>query len=321
MITAAKNIKLKNEDFFGKDFLSLEDFTPEQIHYLLELALFIKDQRKKGFAFEPLKGKILGMIFEKSSTRTRVSFEAGIMQLGGQAVYLNANDIQLGRGEMIADTARVLSGYLDGIMIRTFSHEDVEELAEYATVPVINGLTDLHHPCQVLADLQTIMEIKGTCKGQKLVYVGDGNNMAHSLMIGAAKMGMDMVVASPEGYFPNPVVTEKAEEIAAETGASISIKTDPLEAVEGADFIYTDVWASMGQEDEEEVRNKAFQDYQVNEELLAAAKPDVTFLHCLPAYRGKEVTENVLEGKHSAVFQQAENRLHAQKALLTALMS
>ena len=321
MISVAKDMKFHNEEFFGKDMISLEDYTPEQINYLMELAFYIKDQRKKGFKFEPLKGKILGMIFVKTSTRTRVSFEAGMMQLGGQALYLNANDIQLGRGETIADTARVLSGYLDGIMIRTYSHEEVEELAEYASIPVINGLTDLHHPCQVLADLQTILEIKGTFKGQKLVYVGDGNNMAHSLMIGAAKTGMEMVVASPEGYLPNEEVTKKAQEIAKETGAKLTIMNDPFAAMKDADFVYTDVWASMGQEDEQEERKAIFKDYQVNDELLAHAKPDVTFLHCLPAHRGEEVTNSVIEGKHSAVFQQAENRLHAQKALLTALMS
>lgn len=320
MISVAKDMSIDNEEFYGKDLLSLEDYTPEQINYLLELAYYIKDQRKKGLAFEPLKGKILGMIFEKSSTRTRVSFEAGMIQLGGQAIFLSSRDIQLGRGETIADTARVLSGYLDGIMIRTYSHDDVEELAKYATVPVINGLTDLHHPCQVLADLQTILEIKGTLKGQKLVYIGDGNNMAHSLMIGAAKTGMEMVVAAPEVYLPDEQVTKQAQDIAKETGAKISVTTDPNEAVQDADFIYTDVWASMGQEEEQETRKETFATYQVNDDLLAKAKSDVTFLHCLPAHRGEEVTESVLEGKHSAVFQQAENRLHAQKALLTALM-
>lgn len=321
MLSVAKDMKINNDGFFGRDLLSLEDYTPDEINYLLELAYYIKEQRKKGIAFEPLKGKILGMIFEKSSTRTRVSFEAGMMQLGGQAIFLSSRDIQLGRGETIADTARVLSGYLDGIMIRTFSHDSVEELAKYASIPVINGLTDLHHPCQVLADLQTILEIKGTLKGQKLVYIGDGNNMAHSLMIGAAKTGMEMVVAAPEKYLPDEKVTNKAQEIANETGAKISVTTDAAEAVQNADFIYTDVWASMGQEEEQEVRKAIFAEYQVNDELLAKAKSDVTFLHCLPAHRGEEVTESVLEGKHSVVFQQAENRLHAQKALLTALMS
>lgn len=321
MLSVAKDMKINNDGFFGRDLLSLEDYTPDEINYLLELAYYIKEQRKKGIAFEPLKGKILGMIFEKSSTRTRVSFEAGMMQLGGQAIFLSSRDIQLGRGETVADTARVLSGYLDGIMIRTFSHDSVEELAKYASIPVINGLTDLHHPCQVLADLQTILEIKGTLKGQKLVYIGDGNNMAHSLMIGAAKTGMEMVVAAPEKYLPDEKVTNKAQDIAKETGAIISVTTDAAEAVQNADFIYTDVWASMGQEEEQEVRKAIFAEYQVNDELLAKAKSDVTFLHCLPAHRGEEVTESVLEGKHSVVFQQAENRLHAQKALLTALMS
>ncbi|MBR3205798.1 MAG: ornithine carbamoyltransferase [Bacillus sp. (in: Bacteria)] len=302
---------------YGKDFLSLKDFSIHEIAYLIEKA----EEMKQNPYQDLFKGKTLAMIFEKSSTRTRVSFEAGMMQLGGQAIFLSSRDIQLGRGETIADTARVLSGYLDGIMIRTFSHDSVEELAKYASIPVINGLTDLHHPCQVLADLQTILEIKGTLKGQKLVYIGDGNNMAHSLMIGAAKTGMEMVVAAPEKYLPDEKVTNKAQEIANETGAKISVTTDAAEAVQNADFIYTDVWASMGQEEEQEVRKAIFAEYQVNDELLAKAKSDVTFLHCLPAHRGEEVTESVLEGKHSVVFQQAENRLHAQKALLTALMS
>lgn len=321
MAPAIKKLNTHNEELYGQDFLTLADYTPEQINDLLDLAFYMKAQKKKGIPFEPLKGKVLGMIFEKSSTRTRVSFEAGTIQLGGQALFLSSKDMQLGRGETIADTARVLSGYLDGIMIRTYSHHDVEELAKYATIPVINGLTDLYHPCQVLADLQTMMEVKGDLKGKKLVYIGDGNNVAHSLMIGSAKMGIEIVVVAPDGYAPDKQVVEKAQQYAKTSGGKITLSTDPNEAVQGADFIYTDVWASMGQEEEQVKRRKDFADYQVNESLLAKAKEDVTFMHCLPAHRDEEVTEAVIEGGHSVVFQQAENRLHAQKALMTALMS
>lgn len=321
MAPAIKKLNTHNEELYGQDFLTLADYTPEQINDLLDLAFYIKAQKKKGIPFEPLKGKVLGMIFEKSSTRTRVSFEAGAIQLGGQALFLSSKDMQLGRGETIADTARVLSGYLDGIMIRTYSHHDVEELAKYATIPVINGLTDLYHPCQVLADLQTMMEVKGDLKGKKLVYIGDGNNVAHSLMIGSAKMGIEIVVVAPDGYAPDKEVVEKAQQFAKTSGGKITLCTDPNEAVQGADFIYTDVWASMGQEEEQVKRRKDFADYQVNESLLVKAKEDVTFMHCLPAHRDEEVTEAVIEGGHSVVFQQAENRLHAQKALMTALMS
>lgn len=321
MAPAIKKLNTHNEELYGQDFLTLADYSPEQINDLLDLAFYIKAQKKKGIPFEPLKGKVLGMIFEKSSTRTRVSFEAGTIQLGGQALFLSSKDMQLGRGETIADTARVLSGYLDGIMIRTYSHHDVEELAKYATIPVINGLTDLYHPCQVLADLQTMMEVKGDLKGKKLVYIGDGNNVAHSLMIGSAKMGIEIVVVAPDGYAPDKEVVEKAQQFAKTSGGKITLCTDPNEAVQGADFIYTDVWASMGQEEEQVKRRKDFADYQVNESLLAKAKEDVTFMHCLPAHRDEEVTEAVIEGGHSVVFQQAENRLHAQKALMTALMS
>lgn len=305
----------------GKDLLTLTELTQEQMVGLLDLADYLKEEWKAGNRIEPLKGKTLGMIFEKSSTRTRVSFEAGMYQLGGTGIFLNSNDLQIGRGEPISDTARVLSGYLDGIMIRTYSHETVEELAEYANIPVINGLTDSHHPCQVLADLQTIREIKGELQGVKLAYIGDGNNMAHSLMIGASIMGMEIAVASPEGYEPEELITKQAKQLAEEHGASISVTHDPKEAAKDADFVYTDVWASMGQEDEQEKREKVFKGYQVNQELIAVAKDDVSFLHCLPAHRGEEVSAEVIDGEHSVVFQQAENRLHAQKALLTALMS
>lgn len=306
------------EQLKGKDLLTLADFSKEEITYLLELADQIKQKRKNKEVYEPLKGKILGMIFEKSSTRTRVSFEAGMYQLGGTALFLSSNDLQLGRGEPISDTAKILSGYLDGIMIRTFSQQDVVELAENATIPVINGLTDDFHPCQVLADLQTIKEEKGKLEGLKLAYIGDGNNMAHSLLIGCAKMGLNIAVASPKGYQPRQDIVELATSFAA--GTEVLVTEDPITAVKNADVIYTDVWASMGQEEEQKEREKAFIPYQVNKELVSHAKSDAIFMHCLPAHRGEEVTAEVIDGPNSVVFQEAENRLHAQKALMVALM-
>lgn len=306
------------EQLKGKDLLTLADFSKEEITYLLELADQIKQKRKNKEVYEPLKGKILGMIFEKSSTRTRVSFEAGMYQLGGTALFLSSNDLQLGRGEPISDTAKILSGYLDGIMIRTFSQQDVVELAENATIPVINGLTDDFHPCQVLADLQTIKEEKGKLEGLKLAYIGDGNNMAHSLLIGCAKMGLNIAVASPKGYQPRQDIVELATSFAA--GTEVLVTEDPIIAVKNADVIYTDVWASMGQEEEQKEREKAFIPYQVNKELVSHAKSDAIFMHCLPAHRGEEVTAEVIDGPNSVVFQEAENRLHAQKALMVALM-
>ncbi|WP_186578141.1 ornithine carbamoyltransferase [Aquibacillus kalidii] len=302
----------------GRDFLTLADYTPDEIGYLLDLAADLKEKRKNGDIVEPLKGKTLGMIFEKSSTRTRVSFEVGVYQLGGTGLFLSSKDIQIGRGEPIADTAKVLSGYLDGIMIRTFSQTDVESLATNASIPVINGLTDTYHPCQVLADMQTIMETKGRLEGIKVAYIGDGNNMAHSLMIGAAKMGMDISIAAPVGYQPEETITNKAKQFA--KGTSVVVTEDPFEAVKDADVIYTDVWASMGQESEQKEREKAFEGFQVNQKLVSLAKPDFSFMHCLPAHRGEEVTAEIIDGKHSVVFQEAENRLHAQKALMVALM-
>ena len=310
-----------NKSFQGRDFLSLYDYTPEEIHYLIDLAIDLKYKQKKGIPHPYLAGKTLGMIFQKSSTRTRVSFEVGMYQLGGMALFLSSNDLQIGRGEPVKYTARVLSRYLDGIMIRTFSHDEVLELAQYADIPVINGLTDLLHPCQVLADLMTIKEHKGQLAGLKLAYVGDGNNMAHSLMYGGAKMGMDVVIASPAGYVPDETVTRQSTAVAAETGGSISITGNLEEAVKDADVIYTDVWASMGQEEEAAERKKAFAAYQVNNELLKLAKSDVIVLHCLPAHRGEEITDEVIEGPHSVVFDEAENRLHAQKAIMALLMA
>lgn len=306
--------RLKN-----RDMLTLADYSKAEIAYLLELADQIKRKQKKGEIYQPLKGKTLGMIFEKSSTRTRVSFETGIYQLGGAGLFLSSNDIQLGRGEPISDTAKVLSGYLDGIMIRTFSQKDVEDLAENADIPVINGLTDDYHPCQVLADLQTIKEEKGSLEGLKLAYIGDGNNMAHSLMIGCAKMGIDVAIAAPEAYQPQAAVTKLAKSIA--LNSEVVVTEDAVTAVKNADVIYSDVWASMGQEAEQKEREKDFADYQVNKELFSHAKDDAIFMHCLPAHRGEEVTEDIIDGPMSVVFQEAENRLHAQKALMVALMS
>lgn len=304
----------------GRDFIEFTDYTKEEIEYLLDLAIDIKKKQKNGEVYQPLKGKTIGLIFEKSSTRTRVSFEVGMFQLGGHALFLSKDDIQLGRGETIGDTAQVLSRYLDGIMIRTFAHSNITELAKYADIPVINGLSDDAHPCQVLADFQTVLEHKGKLKGLKMAYVGDGNNMAHSLMLGAAKLGVHVSVASPKGYEPSAAIVDQAKSIATETGAEVVVTNSPQEAVQDADIIYTDVWASMGFEEEQKEREAAFADYQVNEELVKGAKPDYIFLHCLPAHRGEEVSEGVIDGPNSAIFDQAENRLHAQKALMAALM-
>ncbi|NLC11557.1 MAG: ornithine carbamoyltransferase, partial [Firmicutes bacterium] len=268
-----------------------------------------------------LKGKTLGMIFQKSSTRTRVSFEVGMWQLGGYALFLNAQDLQMGRGEPIRDTARVLSRYLDGIMIRTFSHQEVQELAHFASIPVINGLTDLLHPCQALADFLTIWEVKGTLEGLKVAYVGDGNNVAHSFMLGCSKLGVDISLASPEGYRVDQEIYNRAKEFASEGGSTVILEDDPKLAVRGAQVVYTDVWTSMGQESEAETRVKHFKNYQVNNSLLALADANAMVLHCLPAHRGEEITEEVLEGPQSYVWAQAENRLHAQKALLALLMA
>ncbi|MGO4371685.1 ornithine carbamoyltransferase, partial [Paenibacillus sp. MCAF20] len=264
----------------GRDFLMLVDYTPEEIRYLIDLAIDLKKKQKAGEAHQLLKNKTLGMIFEKSSTRTRVSFEVGIYQLGGQGLFLSGSDLQIGRGEPIWDTAQVLSRYLDGIMIRTFEHRKVVELARGATVPVINGLTDLSHPCQALADYQTVLEHKGRLEGLKVAYVGDGNNVVHSLLMGAAKLGMNMSVATPEGYEPDADIIKQTMSTAAETGSIIQIGRDPKEAIADADVIYTDVWASMGQEAEQKERELAFAAFQVNEALTKYAKKDYLFMHC-----------------------------------------
>jgi len=303
-----------------KHLISLNDVTTEEIEKLFTLAAKLKAELKQGIEHHLLKGKTLGMIFSKSSTRTRVSFEVGIYQLGGYPMFLSASDIQLGRGETIYDTAQVLSRYIDGIMIRTFKHSDVEDLAKYGTIPVINGLTDLMHPCQILADLFTIYEKKGKLQGLKLAYVGDGNNVANSLLHGCAKVGMDIAVATPENYDCDGNIIEEAKSAAAKSGSKVILTRDPEEAVKNADAVYTDTWVSMGQEAEKEMRIKIFMPYQVNSKLFSFAKEDAVFLHCLPAYRGFEVTESVIDGPNSIIFDEAENRLHMQKAIMATLM-
>ncbi len=305
----------------GRDLLSVYDLSTQEVADILTLAKELKQKVKQGKEHHLLKGKTLGMIFEKSSTRTRVSFEVGMWQLGGQALFLSSRDLQIGRGEPVKDTARVLSRFLDGIMIRTYSHAEVEELAQYASIPVINGLTDLLHPCQALTDIFTAMEYKGDLKGRKMTFIGDGNNMVHSLMHSCAKVGMDFALAAPLGYLPDPAIVAEAEADAKINGSKITISQDPFAAAKDADVLYTDVWSSMGQEAEQAVRQKAFAGFQINSELMAVARPDAIVLHCLPAHRGEEITEDVFEGPQSAVFDQAENRLHVQKAIMALLLA
>lgn len=300
--------------------ISLHDVTVDEFHQILDVAQKLKKETKAGIEHHILKGKTLAMIFTKSSTRTRVSFETGMYQLGGHPMYLNGNDIQLGRGESIYDTANVLSRFVDGIMIRTFAHQDVIDLAKYGSIPVINGLTDLLHPCQALADLLTVYEHKGKLEGLKLAYVGDGNNVAHSLLYAAAKAGMHMSVATPAGYECNAEIVENAKADAKQTGSVLTFTQDPSEAVTGADVVCTDTWVSMGQEAEKAERIKIFKDYQVNAQLFGKAQKDAIFIHCLPAYRGYEVTEDVIDGPRSVIFDEAENRLHAQKAVMALVM-
>lgn len=305
----------------GKDLLSLHDLTADEVTEILALAAELKALQKAKRPHRLLEGKTLGMIFEKSSTRTRVSFETGMYQLGGQALFLSNRDLQLGRGEPLKDTARVLSRYVDGLMVRTFGQERLEELAHWARVPVINALTDLLHPCQVLADFLTLQEYKGkNLKGLRVAYVGDGNNMTNSYLYGAAKMGMDFTAATPATHQPNATVFTQAKEDAQVTGATLRWTESPQEAVQGAEVIVTDTWASMGQEAEHEARKKIFAPYQVNDALLKMANPRAIVLHCLPAYRGEEITEEILERFASVIFDEAENRLHAQKAVLALLL-
>ena len=298
-----------------KHLLKLSDLTAEEITSLLDMADQLKYEKKNGIPHKHLEGKSLGMIFEKSSTRTRVSFEVGMYELGGNALFLSSNDLQIGRGEPVEDTARVLSRFLDGIMIRTFEQKEVEDLAKYGSIPIINGLTDYCHPCQVLADLMTIREHKGTLKNLKMCFVGDGNNMANSLMVGCIKMGIEFSIACPEGYEPDSELMKWALE-----NGKFTCTPDLSVAAKDADILVTDVWASMGQEDEALMRKKIFKDYQINAELMKVAKPDAMVLHCLPAHRGEEITADVLEAHADEIFDEAENRLHAQKAVLVALM-
>ena len=303
-----------------KDFISLHDITKDELDMLLKLAIKLKAEQKQGIPHPILKGKTLGMIFTKSSTRTRISFEVGMTQLGGYPLFLSSNDIQLGRGETIYDTAKVMERYLDGIMIRTYSHQDVLDLAEYAEIPIINALTDLLHPCQVLADLLTTYEHKGKLENLKIAYIGDGNNMAHSIMYGAAKAGMNCAIATPDKYRCDEAVVENAKEDFKASGKILTLTNDPIDAISKADVVYTDTWVSMGMEAEKAQRIKDFEGYCVNNELMKHADKDAIFMHCLPAYRGYEVADEVIDGPQSVIFDEAENRLHAQKAILATLM-
>jgi ornithine carbamoyltransferase len=303
-----------------RDFLTLDDVTRPELEALLQSSARLKDDLKRGVPHHVLEGQTLGMIFKKPSSRTRVSFEIGMFQLGGLALFLNNHDLGMGVRESVADIGRLFSRYLDGIVIRTFAHEEVEELARYATIPVINGLTDMHHPCQILADLMTVQEKFGRCEGIKLAWVGDGNNVANSWLQGAAKMGMHLSLGCPKGYWPPAELIRKSQEEATPHGGSIEIVEDPFQAVKGADIIYTDVWVSMGQEAERRWRLEVFQSYQVNQTLLEAAKPTTLVMHCLPAHRGEEITAEVIDGPQSIVFDHAENRLHSQKAVLHFLL-
>ena len=298
-----------------KHLLKLSDLSEKEIIEILNLADQLKYEKKNGIEHHLLKGKTLGLIFEKSSTRTRVSFEVGMYDLGGNALFLSSRDLQIGRGEPVQDTARVLSRYLDGIMIRTFAQSEVEDLAKYGSIPIINGLTDYCHPCQVLADLMTIREHKGVLAGRKMCYIGDGNNMTNSIIVGCIKMGMEVSVACPKGYEPDADIMAWANEI-----GKFTCTDNVLEAAKDADVLYTDVWASMGQEAEAEDRKKIFKGYQINADVMAVAKSDAMVMHCLPAHRGEEITEDVLEAHADEIFDEAENRLHAQKAVLVKCM-
>lgn len=300
-----------------KDFLSVYDLTRKDFDRIFRHAANLKSMLKDGIIYQPLAGRTLGMIFDKSSTRTRLSFEAGMYQLGGLAIYLNSRDTQLGRGETIADTARIASRYLDAVMIRTFSQESVEEFARHATIPIINGLTDLMHPCQIVSDLFTLVEKKGGYEGLRIAYVGDGNNVANSWIDAAAKLPFRLALACPKGYDPDARILERGKKKAPK---GISLYRDPVQAVKNADVVYTDVWASMGQEAEQEARARIFEGYQVNRALMKNARPDAIVMHCLPAHRGEEISAEVLDGPQSVVWDEAENRLHVQKAILEILV-
>jgi ornithine carbamoyltransferase len=314
MVEVAQHLK-------GRDFTRIGTWNSEELKTALDLADELKALRQRREPHELLPGRTLGMIFQKPSTRTRVSFEVGIAELGGRGLYLSAGDLQLGRGETIRDTGTVLSRYLDAIMIRTFEQDDVEQLAEHADIPVINGLTDYSHPCQALADLMTIRERLDRLSGVRLAYLGDGNNVCVSLMVGAARFGMRFVAATPQGYEPDETAVSAARRAAVQMGGTVELVRDAADAVREAEVVYTDVWTSMGQEEESERRRKDLASYQIDDQLLSGASPDAIVLHCLPAHYGEEITEEVLYGPHSAVWDQAENRLHAQKALMALIVS
>ncbi|MBI3802410.1 MAG: ornithine carbamoyltransferase [Nitrospirae bacterium] len=299
-----------------RDLLSLASLPIDEIEWLLSRAQFYKNRSRASRESHPLAGRSIGLLFEKSSTRTRVSFEVAVSRLGGHPIFLSFDDIQIKRGETIGDTARVLSGYLDGLVIRTYEQEKLEEWAQNAAIPIINGLTDQHHPCQILSDLLTILEKRGKLKGLTLAYIGDGNNIAHSLMEGGAKVGMRVVIACPKKFTPDPVIIRRAQAIARETGGRVEVIHDPIAAAKGADIFYTDVWVSMGQEKEQRARRKIFKPYQINQKLIAQAKTDLLVMHCLPAHRGEEIAAEVMDGPHSIVFDQADNRLPMQQAIL-----
>lgn len=303
-----------------RPLLTVNEMAVDEIVGLLDRADRLKAERSSGHPHRPLAGKTLGLLFDKASTRTRVSFEAAMAQLGGSSLFLSAQDLQLRRGETIADTARTLSRYLDGLVIRTYGHDRLEEWATAAAIPVINGLTDLHHPCQALGDLMTIRERFGALKGLKLTYIGDGNNVAHSLIEAVAKTGMRIHLACPKGYEPSPLIVEASQRVAKRTGGRIEIVHEPVKAARDADILYTDVWVSMGKEKEAKTRLKKFRPYQINEKLLAVAKPSAVVMHCLPAHRGLEITDEAMDGKQSIIWDQAENRLHIQKAILEWLL-
>ncbi len=303
------------------DLLVDTDLSREEVYFLFEFAAYLKGMQKSGKKHHYLPGKTLGMIFEKSSTRTRVSFEAGMYQLGGSGLFLSSADIQLGRGEPLSDTARVLSGYLDCIMVRTFGQEKVETLAEYASIPVINGLTDSYHPCQALTDYFTMYEDDKNIAGKKLCFIGDGNNVANSLLLTGANLGVNVAVACPKNYYPDPKVVKTAEKLASENGSTVLVTSDIEEAAEKSDYLYTDVWASMGQEKDAAKRKKAFAKYKISMKLIDKCAPKASVMHCLPAHRGEEIDEDVIESQKSIVFREAENRMHLQKALICALMN
>ena len=304
-----------------RNFIALSDYSSAELNEMLELALQLKNERTKGGNKPLFTGKVLAMVFQKPSLRTRVSFDMAMRHLDGDALYLSPAEIGLGKRESIADVSRVLSGYVDAVMARVFEHEHILQLAEYSSVPVINGLSDFNHPCQAMADMLTIRENFGKLEGLRMAYIGDGNNVAVSLIFACAKLGLHFTIASPEGYDLPPAVISEAMELAKETGSQIQQMRDPMAAVEGADVIYTDTWTSMGQEEDSQIRREVFAPYQVNKDLVASATEDVIVLHCLPAHRGEEITDEVADGPHSVVFQQAENRLHAQKAILVKLLT